>query len=406
MKFNLSFKGLLKRIFRTRNIIIAILLIAVAYGVNHVHNNKKVEAPVTINNVKTQKVAIGSLSTVVDYASKFDPVQEVQVFPKTGGKVAGINVEVGDKVTGGQVLFTLDTAELQAQLQIQQTGLAAAQVNLAKTSSASEQTLNKLQITYHDAQDNYDKTKKLYDAGAVSKQELDAAKTNYDNAAIDLKAAQADLATAAAEAQVEQARANVNSAQVQIDNATVISPISGIVSAKDVKVGEIASSQSGSVTVIDSSSMIAEISVPDIVIGKIHIGQTAPVSINAIKDKSVSGVIDTISPNSTSKDNSYLVKVKIDNAQNDLIAGMFIKISLPAENKSNILMVPNEAIRMENNVNYLYAVVNGMVKKVAVTVGISNSKDTEVAGNITEGMDIIIEGQSFLNEGEKVNIVH
>jgi len=68
-------------------------------------------------------------------------------------------------------------------------------------------------------------------------------------------------------------------------------------------------------------------------------------------------------------------------------------------------MVPNQAIRMENNVNYLYVVINGIVKKVAVTVGISNNVNTEVAGNITEGTDIILEGQSFLNEGEKVNIV-
>ncbi|MDO0825263.1 biotin/lipoyl-binding protein [Desulfosporosinus nitroreducens] len=79
------------------------------------------------------------MSTIVDYASKFDPDQEVQVFPKTGGKVSSLNVDVGDKVTSGQVLFTLDTAELQAQLQIQQAALATSQTNLAKTSLASEQ---------------------------------------------------------------------------------------------------------------------------------------------------------------------------------------------------------------------------------------------------------------------------
>jgi len=400
-----SFKGTMQHVFKKRNVIIGLLLVVVAFGGFKVLNHKKVEVQATIKNVKTQKVAIGSLSTLVDYASKFDPVQEVQVFPKTGGKVSSLNVDIGDKVTSGQVLFTLDTAELQAQLQIQQAALAASQANLSRTSLTSEQTLNKSQITYNDAKDNYEKTKTLYDVGAVSKQELDSAKTKYDNADIDLKAAQKDLATVAAEAQVEQARASVNSAQIQLNNVTVVSPISGIVSAKDVKVGGIASSQSGSVTVIDSSSMIAEISVPDIVIGKIQVGQTVPVSINAIKDKSLSGAIDRISPNTNSKDNSYLVKVKIDNSQHDLIAGMFIKILLPAENRNNILMVPNQAIRMENNVNYLYVVINGIVKKVAVTVGISNNVNTEVAGNITEGTDIILEGQSFLNEGEKVNIV-
>ena len=403
MKLDLS---RIRRGFNKRNVFVGVLIIAVVFGGNYVLKHRKVvEAHASIKNVKTQKVAIGSLSTTVDYASKFDPVHEIQVFPKTGGKVSSLNVDVGDKVTSGQVLFTLDTAELQAQLQMQQAALATSQANLSKTSLASKQTLDKSQITYNDAKDNYDKTKTLYDAGAVSKQDLDDAKTKYDNAAIDLKADQDDLATVAAEAQVEQARASVSSAQIQLNNVTVVSPISGVVSAKDVKVGEIASSQSGSVTVIDSSSMIAEISVPDIIISKLKVGQTVPVSINAMKDKSVSGVIDIISPDANSKDNSYLVKVKIDNSQNNLIAGMFIKISLPAENKKNILIVPNESIRIENNVNYLYVVTDGVVKKMAVTVGISNSKNTEVTGNITEGMDVITEGQSFLNEGEKVNIV-
>ncbi|WP_243450249.1 efflux RND transporter periplasmic adaptor subunit [Desulfosporosinus sp. Sb-LF] len=409
MKSDLSKIGLFSRVkqsgFKKRNVLIGILLIAVVFGGVYGLKQKKVVAEVTIKNIKTQKVTLASLSTIVDYASKFDPAQEVQVFPKTGGKVSSINVDIGDQVTAGQVLFSLDTAELQAQLQIQQAALATAQANLARTSLTSEQTLNKSQITYNDAKNNYEKTKTLYDAGAVSKQELDGTKTKYDNATIDLKAAQGDLASAAAAAQVEQSKASVSSAQIQLNNVTVASPISGIVSVKDVKVGGIASSQSGSVTVIDASNMMAEINVPDIVIGKIKVGQTVPVSINAAKDKSVSGVIDKISPNANSKDNCYLVKVKIDNSKRELTAGMFIKLSLPAESKTNILTVPNEALKIENNVNYLFVVIDGMVKKVAVSVGISNNKSTEVAGNITEGMNVITEGQSFLNEGEKVNMV-
>ncbi|MGC7873499.1 efflux RND transporter periplasmic adaptor subunit [Desulfosporosinus sp. SYSU MS00001] len=402
MKFNLSRIRQIKK----RTIIIGLLVVAAALGGNYALKHKKVETPaVTVKNVKTQKVAVGSLSTMVDYASKFDPVQEVQVFPKTGGRVSSLNVDIGSKVTSGQVLFTIDASDLQAQLQIQQQALAVAEENLAKTRLTSQQTLEKSQISYNDAQTDYNNAKALYDGGAVSKQDLDSAKTKYDNAAIELKAAQDDLAVSAAEAQVEQAKASVNAAQIQLDNLTVVSPISGVVSAKDVKVGGMVSSQSGSVTVIDSSSMVAEISVPDIVIGKIKVDQTVPVSINAMKDKKVSGVITTISPNSDAKDNSYLVKVKIDNSQSGLTAGMFIKISLPAETESNILLVPNEALSIENNVNYLYAVVNGKVKKIAVTVGISDNKNTEVKGNITKGMEVVTEGQSFLNEGEKVDIV-
>ncbi len=406
-----------------KNLIIGVVLILIIVGCTSIFGKtKKVEEKQEVKNVKVAKVAVGPISAEVEYASKLNPVQEVTILPKTGGKVASVNVDIGDKVTAGQVLFTLDNAELQAQLQSQQAALAASNANLARTSdsglqqqiTSSQQAVDKSQIAYNNAKDSYDKMQKLYDAEAISKQDLDNAKLRYDNSSVDLKAAQDNLnllieksgpqSTQAAAAQVAQAQAGVNAVQVQLNNASVTSPIAGVVSAKDVKVGQLAGGQSGSVTIIDSSSFIAEVSVPDTVVGKVQVGQSVQVTINALDGKKVTGVIDKISPNSNSKDNSYLVKVKIDNSNGELKAGMFAKVSLPAESKDNILTVPNEAIKMENNVNYLYIADNGKVKKLSVDVGISNEKVTEITGNIKEGTDVIIEGQNILSNGDKISV--
>lgn len=415
MKFNVSNK---------KNLITGVVLVLIVVGcVSIFGKGKKVEGKQEIKNVKVQKVAVSSISTEVEYASKLNPVQEVTIFPKTGGKIASLNVDIGDKVTAGQVLFTLDTAELQAQLQSQQAGLAASNANLAKTSdsglqqqiTSAQQTIDKSQIAYNDAKDNFNKMQKLYDTGAIAKQDLDTAKVKYDNCSVDLKSAQDNLnlliekigpqSTQAAAAQVTQSQAGVSAAQVQINNATITTPISGVVSAKDVKVGQLAGGQSGSVTIIDSSNFIAEINVPDKVVGKIQVGLSVQVSISALDNKKVSGVIDKISPNTNAKDNSYTIKVKIDNSKSELKAGMFAKVSLPAEKKDNILTVPNEAIKMENSVNYLYVADNGKVKKVSVVVGICNDNITEITGNVKQGTDVIIEGQNLLSSGDKVKAV-
>lgn len=411
-------------VLNKKNLIVGVVLVLiVACCASIFGKNKKVEGKQEIKNVKVSKVAVGSISTEVEYASKLNPVQEVTIFPKTGGKIASVNVDIGDTVTAGQVLFTLDTAELQAQLQAQQAALTSSNANLAKISDSGlqqqitslEQSVQKSQLAYNDAKDNYDKMQKLYSAGAISKQELDSAKLRFDNSSIDLKSAQDNLnltieksgpqSTQAAAAQVAQAQAGVNSAQIQLNNASITSPITGVVSAKDVKVGQLAGGQSGSVTIIDSSSFIAEVNVPDKVIGKLQVGQSVQVTVSALDNKKVTGVIDKISPNSNSKDNSYTVKVKIDNSNGELKAGMFARVSLPSENKDNILTIPNEAIKMENNVNYLYVADNGKVKKVSVEVGICNDKVTEITGNIKEGIDVIIEGQNLLSNGDKVNVV-
>ena len=270
-------------------------------------------------------------------------------------------------------------------------------------------------MQFNSAKDNYDKMQKLYAAGAISKKELDDAKTQYDNASIDLNADQNNLNllqdkigpqnTKAAAAQVAQSQAGVNSAQIQINNATITSPISGVVSSRDIEVGQIAGGQSGSVTVIDPSTVTAEITVSDKMLGKIQVGQSIPVAITTLEDKKISGVVDTISPDANSKDNSYVVKIKIDNSNGELKSGMFAKVSLQAESKDNVLTVPNQAIKMENGVNYIYIVENSKIRKVSVDTGISNDKFTEVTGNVKEGTDIITEGQNILDDGEKVNIV-
>jgi len=279
----------------------------------------------------------------------------------------------------------------------------------------AEQLIGKLQIQYNTIKDSYVRTQTLYSAEAVSKKELDDAASQYDGITIDLKNAEDNLnllksksgpqATKAAAAAVEQAQAGVSAVQNQINNATITAPIAGVVSEKAVEVGQLASGQSGSVTIIDYSNLTAEINVPDKMLAHIQVGQSVQVNINSLPDKEIVGVIDNISPNTSSKNNFYVVKVKIDNSNGDIKSGMFAKISLSAENKSNILMAPNETIKMENGVNYLYTVDNGEVKKVSIQTGISNEKFTEITSGIEVGVDIVTEGQNLLSDGEKVNLI-
>lgn len=423
----MKFKGINIKKLKKKHVIFIVVVIfvitAAFQGISSLKKNKGTEAKQDIRNVRTQKVNRGSIATEVEFPGSLKAKTEVVVYPKTGGRVASVNVNVGDKVSQGQVLYTLDTAELQANLQSQQAALEAANANLAKTSDSSlaqqmsqaEQSLQKSQVRFNDAENNYGKMQKLYEAGAISKKELDDAKTQYDNASIDLNADQKNLNiiqdkigpqnTRAAAAQVAQSMAGVNSVQIQINNARITSPVSGIVASKDVEVGQMASGQSGSVTVIDLTTVMAEITVPDKILGKIQLGQSIPVVISALENKEVTGVIETISPQANSKDNSYVVKIKIDNPNGELKSGMFAKVAVQAESKDNVLIVPNQAIKIENGVNYIYTVENSKIKKVSVNTGISNNKFTEVTGNIKENDEILTEGQSILDDGEKVNVV-
>ena len=101
-----------------------------------------VEVKQEIKNVKTQKINRGSISAEVEFPGNLKAKTQVVVFPKTGGKVTSVNVNLGDKVSAGQILYTLDTAELQANLQSQQASLDGANANLEKTSDSGFGTAN------------------------------------------------------------------------------------------------------------------------------------------------------------------------------------------------------------------------------------------------------------------------
>ena len=189
-------------ILKKKGILLIILVLLIGVGIYSFGKKKPVQqVRKTVPNVKVQKVSLGSISTQVQYASKLQAIQQVTVSPKTAGKIAAVNVDVGSKVTAGQVLFTLDTSELSAQLQQNQAALDASNANLAKTDGTSltqaiqtsEQQVAKDQITYNTANDNYDKMQQLYNAGAIAKQNLDDAKSSLDTASLQLNSDQANL---------------------------------------------------------------------------------------------------------------------------------------------------------------------------------------------------------------------
>ncbi|WP_406541312.1 efflux RND transporter periplasmic adaptor subunit [Clostridium ljungdahlii] len=406
-------------------VVVLLVVLMVAAIAHNVIKNKKVESQNKIQNVNVAEAKLDSLTTTVDYSGKLNSDKDVSISPKTPGKVQALNVKVGSTVKAGDILFTLDSTSLQAQLQQQQASIQSAAANLDKTKSSGveqqivqqQQALNTAQINYNDAENNYNREQSLYSAGAAPKQDLDNATTKLENAEASLSAAQQNLdltrqkvgpeSVEVAQAQVNQAQAGLKSIQSQIDDNVIKSPISGVVSAVNIHQGEITSGSQASVTIVDSSSIMAEVNVPDTMLSKIKVGQSIPVTIPSLSDKKLTGTVDTITPNADSKTQQYLIKVRIPNSDASLTSGMYSKVSFPDQVKNNVMTVPNETIKVENGVSYLFVVRSNKVKKVAVTTGLSNDKVTEItSSNIESGDRIITSGQTFLNDGDKVKVLN
>jgi HlyD family secretion protein len=376
----------------------------------------------TLKSVTAAKAARGAIAITLEYPARIRPRQEIVVSSKVPGRVAEVRAEVGQRVARGEVLFTLETGDYETQTRQADAALTSAKANLTRTSDSSlssqviqaQGSVKQAQVQYDDAKDLYERTQKLYTAGTVSRQQMESAKARYDSAGIQLDTATQSLAllqdkagpqsTGVASSQVDQAQASADLAQSQLSNAIVTSPISGVVAARAVDAGELVSSAVPAFVIIDVTSVTAETSVEEGMVQRIARGQSVTVSVDAAGGAKLAGVVETISPAADARTQGYAVKIRIDAPGINIRPGMFARVSFPVERREGILVVPNGAVVTETGVDYVFVVVQGALRKVRVQTGLSDATVTEIVEGIDEGAAVVTEGQSFLNDGEKVTV--
>jgi HlyD family secretion protein len=373
-------------------------------------------------SVTAIRAARATISVSIEYAARIRPKEEIVVSPKVGGRVASVRAEVGQAVRRGQVLFTLEARDYEAQLRQARAALDSARANLTRTSDSSlssqviqaRAAVDQAQVQYADAKDLADRTQKLFSQGSVSRQQRDDARARADSARIALDTAKQNLSLiqdkggpqseGVASSQVDQAQAAADLAQSQLDNAVITSPITGVVASRAVDPGELVASGAPAFVIIDVSSVTAEASVDEAMVAGIQPGEHVPVRADAAGGGTLAGVVDTVSPAPDPRTQGYLVKIRIDHPGVGLRAGMLARVSFPVERRANVLSVPSQALVTESGVQYVYVAAGGVVKKAVVRTGISDESRTEITSGLSEGELVITEGQSFLNEGDKVTI--
>jgi HlyD family secretion protein len=406
----------------TRPVVAALALLALAGC------GRQKEGPSeVVRAVSVAKAVRSTIAVSVEYPARIKPAREIVVSAKVAGRVASVRADVGQAVKKGDVLFTLESGDYDAQTRQAKAALESAKANLTRTSDSSlsgqiiqaQGAVKQAQVQYDDAKEMYQRTQRLFDDGTASRQQLDSVKAKYDSAAIALDTAKQNLSliqdkggpqsTGLASTQVDQAQATLDLAQSQLSNTRILSPITGVVSVRNVDPGELVSSSVPAFVVIDVSSVSAETSVEEGMVEKVHLGQKVPLRVEAAGDARLEGVVDSISPAADPRTQGYTVKVKVQHPETMAIKpGMFARVSFPVDQQADVIVVPNGALVSETGVDYLYTVVDGpsgpIVKKVAVKAGIADENVTAITAGISEGTLVVTEGQSFLNDGARVNL--
>ena len=347
-----------------RIIIILVVIILVIVGLKAAGAFGKDEG----TKVSAEKVVRRNITEVVPASGKIYPEKEVKISPDVSGEVVELGVvQEGDSVHKGQML-----ARVYADILTNQRDQAAAQVNQqqAMVSNMQEQ-LPGLKASMETAKRTLDRTKQLLDEKVVSQQEYETAENNFRTTQASYMAAQQSVrGNAAGEA---SARYNLDVAAKNLSRSTVVSPIDGVVSLLSIKKGERVvgnSMMAGTemMRVADMSKIEAIVDVGENDIPKVHLGDTAMITVDAYNNRKFRGLVTQIASSvttaagtstttvSTNDVTNYKVHIRLSpDSYKDLIdprhprnfpfrPGMSASADIQTNTHSNVLAVPINSV--------------------------------------------------------------
>jgi membrane fusion protein, multidrug efflux system len=347
-------------------IIISVVLVILAWmGVTLANNKKEINK----NNKAVDRSGIAipvSVSTAtkangegkLTIPAVLNPFEETDITVNAQGKLKNLKIELGSKVTKGQVLGAVDARLKELDLQ------------------ATELSLKKLE-------NDYLRFKDLYAGNAATEVNYADAKFNYENTKV----------------RAEQIRK-------QIADGNVVSPINGTIVKKNIEVGEFVNPGTVIASVVDISKLKAMVMVNEKDVYNLHTGRKAIIRSDVFPGKEFKGEITYISPKGDDNHN-YQVEVAVTNDNKQpLKAGTFVRVDFDINYAINGLQIPKSALVEGMKNPYIYIVKNNKTEARKLIIGREIGENVEVVNGLSEGEQIVTSGQINLADGSKVEIMN
>lgn len=212
--------------------------------------------------------------------------------------------------------------------------------------------------------------------------DIEDAKDSSTEATLDLKTAQLNLSTA---------EDNLRKAKEDLANHSIRAPFSGVIGKVDVEYGDRVSSN-GAVATIITDEKIAEVSLNEVDISKVKIGQKATLTFDAIDDLTITGTVTEVDLLGTVSQGvvNYTVKIAFDVNDERVKTGMSLSAAIVSETKQNIVRVPNSAVKSQAGTTYVEIQnKDGSISQIQVQTGLSDDDYTEIVSGLNEGDSFI-----------------
>ncbi|MGD9788605.1 MAG: efflux RND transporter periplasmic adaptor subunit [Sulfuricellaceae bacterium] len=326
---------------------------------------------------RTAEVERGDITQSIAANGTLNPVVLVNVGTQVSGTVKKLYADFNDRVKPNQVLAELDPALFRAQVQQSEANLANAKANL-ELAIAREK-----------------RNRDLYQKKFISADALDQAVQTRDSARAQVMLAQAQL---------EKDRTN-------LQYSVIRSPISGVVVARNVDVGQTVAASFQTPTLFQIAKDLREMQIDTTVaeadVGAVEVGQKVKFSVDAFPERNFVGQVKQIRLNPTIQQNvvTYNVVVGVDNADGKLMPGMTAHIRVVVAQKKDALRIPKEALRFKpadeegkdqgekgkkRAGSTVYRLEGNRLEAVPVKVGIADTNFVEVTEGDLKPGDLLV----------------
>lgn len=358
----------------------------------------KVEAPPPEEKRISIEMAQSELRDIVlqtGISGTFKASETVDVASKVMGKVLAVNISEGQRVSKGQVLFRVDSQSVQSAIKNAQSALDSAQAAAA----TSKLSIDRAQEQYDSALINLERTRQLYEAGAVPLTQLEQAELAASPVNLELARAQYYQSEVA----VANASRSLSDASSNLADYTVTAPISGVVTRVNVNAGNVISG-GPAVSISNLSVLTLETNVSENLINYFTVGQQVEIAVKSAENISVIGTVAQILPPEGGS-LTYPVKINVQSPPAALKAGMFGEIQIATDSRMNAVAVPSDSIVIKDGNTIIYTVRDEKAQRVDVSTGLDNGEFVEIIEGLDSGVDIIVKGQNFVDDGSLVTVM-
>ncbi|MFA5479022.1 MAG: efflux RND transporter periplasmic adaptor subunit [Candidatus Muiribacteriota bacterium] len=324
-------------------------------------NTEKVE-PSNLKTVIVSSPEKGSISNRLNFNGQVKPSVEYYVTSRIAERISKINVENGQPVEKGDVLFELES------------------LNYHKNYVQAEASFNSAKSSLELAKKDFERNKVLYEKKVINDRTFDSAKNAFDNAENNFKKAEAVYVIA----------------KDNFENTKITAPETGYFSDRNGEVGQMINPGFTFGRVLILEKIVVECYVSQSQVRRLSFGQKAEIDGRHGKIISINTSADSVSRN-------FLVKIEFDNNDYYFRPNSFVSGDFLLDTKNNVYLISKNSLLYDNSGYYIFVYENGQAKKLPINVeAFSDEKvySPEISGDIK----VIVSGQAVVEHGENIKI--